>query len=60
VRRLGLSEAEALARLRERGVLLSPTKPGVLRAVTHLDLSDADIEQASTVVPEALAVSVRA
>src|SRR3954467_1770246 len=41
---LGLDEHEALERVRARGVALSQTKPGVLRAVTHLDLTDDDIE----------------
>jgi threonine aldolase len=60
VGQLGLAEADALERLREGGVLLSPTKPGVLRAVTHLDLSDDDIVRAADVVPQALEAGVRA
>ena len=32
---LGLTEEEALARIHEQGVLLSQTRPGVLRAVTR-------------------------
>jgi threonine aldolase len=44
----------ALDRLREHGVLLSELRPGTLRAVTHLDVSDADIEQAIEIVPRAL------
>ncbi|HVC87195.1 MAG TPA: GntG family PLP-dependent aldolase [Gaiellaceae bacterium] len=51
---LGLGEDEALATLREHGVLLSQTKPGVLRAVTHLDVSDDDVERALELVPQAL------
>jgi threonine aldolase len=35
-------------------VALSPAKPGVLRAVTHLDISDADVDRALSAVPEAL------
>jgi threonine aldolase len=54
VRQLGFKEQDALARLRHQGVLLSPTRPGVLRAVTHLDLSDEDIEHALDAVPRAL------
>jgi threonine aldolase len=54
VSKLGLGEEEALARLRDRGVALSQTKPGRLRAVTHLDVTDEDVDHALTVVPEAL------
>jgi threonine aldolase len=58
---LGLSSAEALARLAGDGVGLSSTvHPGVLRAVTHLDVSDEDIEQAIEKIPRALGVLVRA
>jgi threonine aldolase len=60
VEQLGLDVPDALARLREHGVLLSPTRPGVLRAVTHLDLSDDDIEQAAEAGPQALVTRVRA
>jgi threonine aldolase len=60
VGQLGVAEADALERLRGHGVLLSPTKPGVLRAVTHLDLSDDDIARAVDAVPEALDAGVRA
>jgi threonine aldolase len=55
----GFSEEDALARLRGEGVLLSRTKPGVLRAVTHLDVGDEDIDHAVDAVPRALAVGVR-
>jgi len=58
---LGFGEWEALDRLRQAGVLLSRTmKPGVLRAVTHLDIDDGDVEQALRLVPEALGTGVRA
>jgi hypothetical protein len=60
VGQLGLAEADALARLRDYGVLLSPTKPGVLRAVTHMDVGDNDIEQALHAVPHALGACVSA
>ena len=57
--RLGISRDEAVARLRESGVALSPTYgPTHIRAVTHLDLSDDDIERASALVPEALGAAV--
>ena len=52
---LGLSSAEAIAKLAEAGVGLSGTvKPGVLRAVTHLDVDDDDIDRAIELVPRAL------
>ena len=57
---LGLGEEEALEKIRERGVLLSQTKPGILRAVTHLDLTDRDIQRAVEAVPQALGDRVHA
>ncbi len=60
VRQLGIDERDALERLREHGVLLSPTRPGVLRAVTHMDVTDGDIERAAEAVPHALVTGVRA
>ncbi len=54
---LGLAAGEALACLQEAGVGLSRTvHPTVLRAVTHLDVSDEDIERAIELVPRALGV----
>ncbi len=54
---LGLGSAEAIARLAEAGVGLSGTvRPGILRAVTHLDVDDADVERALELVPRALDV----
>jgi threonine aldolase len=58
---LGLTRAEALARLQEAGVGLSGTiHPSVLRAVTHLEITDDDVEQAAALVPHALLAGVRA
>jgi threonine aldolase len=58
---LDLGEWEAVDRLRTEGVLLSRTmRPGVLRAVTHLDIDDDDIECAAELVPQALGDHVRA
>ena len=57
---LGLREDEALERIREQGVLLSRTRPGVLRAVTHLDLDDDGVEHALVAVPRALGARVAA
>jgi threonine aldolase len=53
-----LDEATALARLRERGVLLGDLRPGILRAALHLDVSDDDVEGAAELIPEALGVAV--
>ncbi len=54
---LGLTAAEALARLADAGVGLSGTvRPGVLRALTHLDVDDDDVERAIELVPGALGV----
>ena len=39
----------------DRGVLLSATiHPGILRAVTHLDVDDAGIDHALEEIPKAL------
>jgi threonine aldolase len=58
---LGLGRAEALARLVDAGVGLSTTiHPTVMRAVTHLDVTDEDISRASELIPEALLSAVRA
>jgi threonine aldolase len=56
---LGLKRDEAVALLREAGVGLSATiHPTVLRAVTHLGVSDEDVERAAELVPRALRVGV--
>jgi len=58
---LGLGEWDAVDLVREQGVLLSRTmKPGVLRAVTHLDIDDDDVAEALELVPRALGAGVRA
>jgi threonine aldolase len=58
---LGLTREEALVRLREHGVLLSTTVwPTKLRAVTHLDVDDDDIEAAGDAMPRALGALARA
>jgi len=44
---------------RARGVLVNPTGPGVFRAVTHLDVSEADIDEALGRFEEAVTESVR-
>jgi threonine aldolase len=54
---LGLDRADALARLSAAGVGLSSTPYStVLRAVTHLEITDEDIALASARIPEALLV----
>jgi threonine aldolase len=58
---LGLTSAEAINRLADAGVGLSSTiAPGVLRAVTHLDVGDEDVERAVELVPSALRLLARA
>ena len=58
---LELTKEEALARIHAAGVGVSGTiHPTVLRAVTHLDVSDEDIERAIELIPRALGVLARA
>ena len=58
---LGLAPEEALARLMEAGVGLSMTAHATrLRAVTHLDIDDEDIERAVELIPRALGALARA
>jgi threonine aldolase len=60
VGKLGLDGDEAIARLRAAGVLLSfAVRPNQLRAVTHLDVSAEDIEEAIERIPRGLAGSSR-
>jgi threonine aldolase len=58
---LGLTVQEAMARMRDEGVLLSTTVwPTKLRAVTHLDVDDEAIDVAADAIPRALGVLARA
>src|SRR6188508_659695 len=58
---LGLGPAEALERLMQQGVGLSMTvHPTILRAVTHLNIDDEDIERAVELIPRALGALARA
>jgi threonine aldolase len=58
---LGLSPEEALERLSQQGVGLSMTvHPTILRAVTHLDIGDEDIDRAVELIPRALGALARA
>jgi threonine aldolase len=60
VQPLGIARAEALARLAEAGVGLSGTiHPTVMRAVTHLEITDEDVEHAAELIPQALLAGVR-
>jgi threonine aldolase len=53
---LGLSKWDVIAALKDAGVGVSNTvHPSKLRAVTHLDVSDEDIDAAIELAPEALA-----
>jgi threonine aldolase len=52
---VGLTSEELLARLRARGVRLGVIGPGLLRAVTHLDVSRAGVERAIRAVREVVA-----
>jgi threonine aldolase len=55
---VGEDRAGAIERLRERGVLVSTTvHPTVVRAVTHLDIGDEDVEAAVEAIPAALGVT---
>jgi len=52
---VGPDRPGGIERMKERGVLVSTTvHPTVVRAVTHLDISDEDIDQAIEVIPAAL------
>jgi threonine aldolase len=53
---MGFDVDEAVARLRAEGVLLSmASRRGFLRAVTHLDVSAGEIDEAIAAIPRALA-----
>jgi threonine aldolase len=57
---LEIDRAEALDVLREAGIGLSATiHPTVVRAVTHLDVSDEDVERAAELIPRALGIGLR-
>ena len=59
---LDITARDATLRLSDAGVRLSDTvHPTILRAVTHLDITDEDIDRAAELVPQALgAARVRA
>jgi threonine aldolase len=52
---VGPERADAIERMKEQGVLVSTTvHPTVVRAVTHLDVTDEDIDHAIAAIPTAL------
>jgi threonine aldolase len=54
---VGTDRAEAIDRMKAEGVLVSTTvHPTIVRAVTHLDIADEDIETAIEAIPRALRV----
>jgi threonine aldolase len=58
---LGLGADDAVARMRAHDVLLSfGARKDVLRAVTHMDVSDADVDEAIERIPRALTGAPRA
>jgi threonine aldolase len=58
---LGLGPEEALEKLAQQGVGLSMTvHPTRLRAVTHLDIDDDDVDRAIDLIPRALGALARA
>ncbi len=58
---VGPDRPAAIERLKERGVLVSTTvHPTIVRAVTHLEISDEDIETAIESIPAALGALARA
>jgi threonine aldolase len=42
---------DGIERLRERGVLVSGLRPGLLRAMTYLGVTDDDVERAGEIIP---------
>ena len=57
---LGSKRKRRIELARAQGVLLSQTRAGTLLAVTHLDVSDDDIDRAVELVPRALRAHVHA
>jgi threonine aldolase len=46
---------DGIERLQRHGVLVSDLRPGFMRAVTHLGVTDDDIDRAIELIPRALA-----
>jgi threonine aldolase len=52
---VGLDRAGVIERMKERGVLVSTTvHPTIVRAVTHLDITDDDVDTAIAAIPAAV------
>ena len=51
--------ADAVARIRAEGILVSGLRPGYLRAVTSLGVTDDDVDRAIDAIPRALGVLAR-
>ena len=57
---LGLEVGDAIERLVGEGIRVSSTMhPGLLRALTHLGISDEDVDQAIEGIPRALGIQAR-
>jgi threonine aldolase len=52
--RNGLDPYEVVTRLDQQGVKMLAMKPGIIRAVTHLDVNDEQIEQTIAICREVL------
>jgi threonine aldolase len=57
---LGLEVDVARERIASEGVLVTALRPGVLRAVTYLGISDEDVQRAGNAIAHALGVLARA
>lgn len=53
----GLSGIEFTAKLGEKGILINPTGPARCRFVTHLDVSESDVEASLKIIAEIVAES---
>lgn len=51
---LKISASELSSQLKEKGVLASALGPKYLRLVTHLDLTDGDVEEVNQILPQLL------
>ena len=49
-----ISASELSAQLKEKGILASALGPKYLRLVTHLDITDSDIEKVNSILPQLL------
>jgi threonine aldolase len=56
---LGLTVAEAQARIAEQGVLVGALRPGFVRIATYLGVTDEDVDRAAEAIPRALGALAR-